>query len=123
MEDNIQSQQEQQYQQVPPLPNGQQPIHQVINVHTHEKESNGMGVAGFVLALLGLFLSWVPFVGGILFLLGLIFSCIGVFRKPKGLAIAGLVISLISLIIAIILGVVFAGLFAGDTVGSALSGY
>ena len=82
-----------------------------------------MGVAGFVLALLGLFLSWVPFVGGILFLLGLIFSCIGVFRKPKGLAIAGLVISLISLIIAIILGVVFAGLFAGDTVGSALSGY
>ena len=65
MEDNYQKQQEQQYQSVQPGPNGQQPIHQVINVHTHEKESNGMGVAGFVLALISLFLSWVPMIGGI----------------------------------------------------------
>jgi hypothetical protein len=123
MEDNYQKQQEQQYQSVQPGPNGQQPIHQVINVHTHEKESNGMGVAGFVLALISLFLSWVPMIGGILFLLGLIFSFIGVFRKPKGLAIAGLIISLITLIIMIIFAFALAGLYAEDSIGSALLGY
>lgn len=67
-----------------------------------------MGVAGFVLALLGLFLGWVPVLGWILWVLGLIFSVIGVFRTPKGLAIAGLIITFIGLIVLIILGAVFA---------------
>jgi hypothetical protein len=35
-------------------------------------------------------------------LLGLIFSSPGVFRKPNGLAIAGLVISLIGIILLIV---------------------
>lgn len=71
-------------------------------------KTNGMGVAGFVLALLGLFLGWVPVLGWILWVLGLIFSVIGVFRAPKGLAIAGLIITFIGLIVLIILGAVFA---------------
>lgn len=71
-------------------------------------KTNGMGVAGFVLALLGLFLGWVPVLGWILWVLGLIFSVIGVFRTPKGLAIAGLIITFIGLIVLIILGAVFA---------------
>ena len=65
-------------------------------------------MAGFVLALLGLFLGWVPVLGWILWVLGLIFSVIGVFRTPKGLAIAGLIITFIGLIVLIILGAVFA---------------
>lgn len=60
-----------------------------------------MGVAGFVLALIGLFLFWVPVFNWILWLLGLIFSIIGVTRKPKGLAIAGIAISFVVLIILI----------------------
>jgi len=45
-----------------------------------------------------LFFGWVPFFGWILWLLGLVFSVIGVFKKPKGFAIAGLVISLIGIL-------------------------
>ena len=67
--------------------------------------SNAMGTAGFIIALVTIFLFWIPVLGWILWLLGLIFSGIGVTRKPKGLAIAGLVISLIGLIqLIVVLG-------------------
>lgn len=65
--------------------------------------SNGLGTAGFVLALLGLVFCWVPVLGWILWVLGLVFSLCGVFKTPKGLSIAGLVISLIGLIVSIVL--------------------
>lgn len=64
-------------------------------------KSNGIGTAGFVLALIGLILCWIPILDWILWLLGVIFSFIGVFRAPRGLAIAGLVISFIGIIILI----------------------
>lgn len=54
-------------------------------------------------ALLGLIFSWVPVLGRILWVLGLIFSLIGVFRTPRGLSIAGLVISFLGLILLIVL--------------------
>ncbi len=73
---------------------------QTVIINQTEK-SKGLGTAGFVLALIALFLGWVPFLGWIVWLLGLIFSAIGVFREPKGLAIAGLVISLIGIILLI----------------------
>jgi hypothetical protein len=62
-------------------------------------QKNGAGTAGFVLALLGVIFCWIPFLGWILWLVGLIFSIIGVcYRKPKGLAIAGLILSFIGII-------------------------
>lgn len=88
---------------------------QTIIVNQQENKSNGTGVAGFVLALIALFLGWVPVLGWILWLFGLILSFIGIFKKPKGLAIAGLVISLLGLILLIF---VFAGLAA---IGAAIS--
>lgn len=57
--------------------------------------SNGVGVAGFVLALIALFLGWVPIWGWLLWILGLILSFCGIFKAPRGLAIAGLVISVV----------------------------
>lgn len=75
---------------------------QILIQAPEQQKSNGIGTAGFILALLGLFLSWVPVLGWILWLLGLIFSFIGVFKRPKGLSIAGLVISLIGFIILIV---------------------
>lgn len=70
-------------------------------------ESNGMGLAGFILAIVGLF------TGGCLSPVALVFSFIGVFKEPRGFAIAGLVISLVAiggwLIAMVVLG---AGLFA-----------
>lgn len=74
-----------------------------------EKKGNGMGTAGFVLALIGLIFCWVPVLNWILWLLGLIFSIIGMFKPKKGLAIAGLIISFLFLIIILlVLGAVAA---------------
>ncbi len=75
-------------------------------------ETNGLGLAGFIVSLVG-FLSC-----GLLSPVGLIMSFIAMFRQPKGLAIAGFVIGLIGSIWAIVIfvfvgiGVLFA-LIAG----------
>lgn len=67
---------------------------------------NSLGTAGFTLSLVALVLGWFPVVGWIVWILGAIFSGIGIFRKPRGLAIAGVCISFFWLIIfALIVGV------------------
>ena len=66
------------------------------------EKSNGIGTAGFVLALIAVFLGWVPFLGWIIWMLGLIFSAVGLTRQPKGLAIAGLAISLIGIVLLLV---------------------
>ena len=76
-----------------------------------EVKRNGIGTAGFILALLGLIFSWVPVLDYILWFLGALFSFIGVFKKPRGLAIAGLIISFIGIIvILVVLGAIAGGL-------------
>lgn len=83
---------------------------QTIIINQTEKKSNGVGTAGFILALVAVFLGWVPVLGWILWLLGLIFSFVGVFKQPRGLAIAGLVISLIGIILLIaVFGAILGG--------------
>jgi hypothetical protein len=77
-----------------------------------EKKRNGVGTAGFVLALLGLILCKAQGVNLILWLLGLILSIIGCFRKPRGLAIAGVVISFAVIILLIALIGVLAALLS-----------
>ncbi|MBP5572519.1 MAG: hypothetical protein J6X39_07615 [Bacteroidales bacterium] len=80
------------------------------------QEKNGMGIAGFVLAMVALFSSWVPFARWIVWLLGLIFSLIGLGKQPKGFAVAGLIISLIGLaliVMIIVLGVAVLGVLGG----------
>lgn len=63
--------------------------------------SNGMGTAGFVLALLAFFVCWVPVVDIVVWFLGALFSFIGLFKAPRGLAIAGFIISFIGIIIIV----------------------
>ena len=63
---------------------------------------NGISTAGLVLSIVGLALCWVPFVNLILWFLGFLFSFIGIFKRPKGKAIAGLIISAISLVVIIL---------------------
>lgn len=63
---------------------------------------NGLAVAGFVCSLVSLVLFWVPGFNFILLVLGIVFSAIGLSRANKrnaphrSLAIAGLVIALVS---------------------------
>lgn len=74
------------------------------------KPTNGIGTAGFILALISLIFSWAPVLGWILWILGFVFSLVGVFRQPKGLAIAGLVISSITFIALLAMIGLFAAL-------------
>ena len=86
---------------------------QVVINHGGDKPSNGIGIAGFVLALLALFLGWIPFLGWVMWIVGLILSAVGMTKRPRGLAIAGLVISLVGLILML---VVFAAIGAAMSV-------
>lgn len=79
----------------------QQPMQQTVIVQQEQRKSNGMGTAGFVLALIGFFFSWIPILGWVIWFLGVLFSAIGVFRTPRGMAIAGFCISFIGLIFLI----------------------
>lgn len=72
---------------------------------------NGLGLTGFILGLVGLVLSPIPFIGVVawpLVILGLIFSAIGLSRVSKriatnkGLSITGLVLSVLGLAICIV---------------------
>lgn len=74
----------------------------VIIQQAPSQGSNGLGTAGFILALLALIFCWVPVLDWILWILGLVLSFCGVFKAPKGLAIAGLVILLIGLILIVV---------------------
>jgi tetratricopeptide (TPR) repeat protein len=66
-----------------------------------DRKSNGAGIAGFVLALLGVFLCWAPILNWILCITGVVLSVIGCSRKPKTLAITGVIISVIGFIFTI----------------------
>jgi hypothetical protein len=77
---------------------------------------NGLGTAGFVLGLIGLLFSFLPIVGVVawpLVILGLIFSLIGYSRgrsggaTNKGLALAGVILSVIGLVICVLWVAVF----------------
>ena len=96
-----------QQHQYPQPPYHQSPYHenpsQIIHHAPPPAGVNGVGIAGFVLALLGLFLGWIPIFGWIIWLVGLVLSFVGVFGKPKGLAIAGLVISLATFVIVFLI--------------------
>lgn len=53
-----------------------------------------------MLALVAALLGWIPVLGWILWIIGLILSFVGVLlKKPRGLAIAGLVISVVDFIL------------------------
>ena len=84
----------------------QRPVVNVYTMVSAKKEKNGIGLAGFILSILCLVISWAPGVNIVMWFLGLVFSAVGVFKRPKGLAIAGLVISMISILIIILLAAV-----------------
>ncbi|WP_025882600.1 hypothetical protein [Porphyromonas uenonis] len=89
----------------------EQPAKPVTNVYVQNvvqsPQKNSLGTAGFALSLVALVVGWFPVVGWIVWVLGAIFSTIGIFRKPRGLAIAGACISFFWLIIFVLIFGVF----------------
>ncbi|MBQ3709994.1 MAG: hypothetical protein II887_04745 [Bacteroidales bacterium] len=78
------------------------------------KRKNGLGIAGFIIGLIGLILSWIPIVnlwGVILCGIAFLLSLIGLFLKgrKKGMAIFGLIFSIAGFILFY---AVYAGLAA-----------
>lgn len=74
-------------------------VQQVVNT---EAPTNVCGAIGMTLAIL-LFVLWIPGVGlAIAWLVALIFSIIGVCRPKKGMAIAGLIITVLLLLAGIV---------------------
>lgn len=72
---------------------------------------NGLGTAGFVLGLVGMIFSFIPIIGVVawpLVILGLVFSALGYARTRsgratnKGLAIAGVILSIIGLVFCVL---------------------
>ena len=66
-----------------------------------KSKRNTFALAGFILSVLGLLLCWLPFVGGPFWLAGLVLSGQGMNRQPRGLAIAGLTISVLVFLLII----------------------
>ena len=71
------------------------------------KRKNGLGIAGFILALIGLVICWVPIlniVSLVLCGLGFLLCFIGLFLKnrKKGLAIVGLLFALAGIAVFIV---------------------
>lgn len=84
------------FPQYPPYQGGYPPPQQPWQPYiAGQRKSNGMGVAGFILAVLSVFIGWIPLIGWLVWILGAIFSFIGLFHQPRGLAIAGVIISLV----------------------------
>ena len=85
-----------------PVYASRQPQHaNQTTVIVNEQKSNGIGTAGFVFALLGIILSWVPLVDVVIWFLGLLLSFIGLFKAPRSLAITGFILSILGIIIII----------------------
>ena len=78
--------------------NDQTTENQKQSIKAKQNESNGIGSAGFVFALISIFIAWITFLGWIIWLLGFSLSWAGIYKKRNKLAIAGLVISILVLI-------------------------
>ena len=74
---------------------------------------NGMAIAGFILSLVAVFSSTLPVARWIVWVLGFIFSIIGLTKKPRGFAVAGLIISLFGLMLILFLAAILVALIGG----------
>ena len=92
-----------QYPQQPQYAQQQYPQYPQQSQYAPVKQTNGLGIAGFVVSLVALVLCWIPWVNGVLALTGVILSAIALRKKPKGLAIAGLIIGGLLIVVSIIL--------------------
>jgi len=85
------------------------------------KKSNGLAVAGFVLALLGVLMSFIPIInlfGDVLAALGLIFGVVGLVKSGsagagKGLSIAAIILAVAGVIISIVINLVVVAVVDG----------
>lgn len=71
---------------------------------------------GFIFAIFAFGFCWLPYVGGALWVLGLIFSFLGLSNLPNGIAKAGMWLSIIWVVAYIVLGICIDGVFGTFTI-------
>ena len=82
---------------------------EIFNQNTNQnfvqkKETNGVALAGLIVSIVALICSPIPLLCWILWIVGLILSCVGLGKKArKKLAVAGLLISIIDFIVLIVM--------------------
>lgn len=64
-----------------------------------EKPVNGLGIAGFIVSISGLLLTF-----GLICPLGILLSFFALFKKPRGLAVAGLLIGILGTALPLLVG-------------------
>ena len=86
-------------------------ILQQSNEETQEKKQvekpNKIGMAGFILSLLGLLFFWVPILSCIFWLTGLIFSIIGICRPKKMFPAIGIAITCVSCLFVLFFSMIY----------------
>ena len=105
MENNEVSNQNPAYSQNQPYqqPNTAQPARAVV-YDTMPMKNNNMAIVGLILGIFSLLGCWIPFWNLILSIAGIVCSAIGLARKQRsGMAIGGLVSSIIALLISIVI--------------------
>ena len=105
MENNEVSNQNPAYSQGQPYqqPNTAQPARAVV-YDTMPMKNNNMAIIGLILGIFSLLGCWIPFWNLILSIAGIVSSAIGLARKQRsGMAIGGLVASVIGLLISIVI--------------------
>lgn len=84
-----------------------QNTHEGAPQYIYVRESNTIGKAGFFINLFALLLGITGFgaiLGFILWIIGTLFSFFGLFKRPRGMAIAGIVLAFLGAIPIIIIG-------------------
>ena len=84
---------------------------QTINIQTPAAQpSNGLAVASMVLGIISIFTFWIPFLGWIPVIVGLVLGLIAL-PKPagRGMAITGVVCSGLALLAKVVFWIIFAG--------------
>ena len=76
---------------------------QTIIIKQEVSQKNGIGIAGFVMSITGLILCWVPIIKWLLLVPAFLLSFIGMFKKPRTLAIIGTIISALVIIIILMI--------------------
>ncbi len=69
------------------------------------EKPGGLAITSLVLGIIGVFLSWIPFINYIAVILGvigLVLGGIGIFRSKRVLSIVGVVLSLAAIVISFV---------------------
>lgn len=84
-------------------------LHVACNA-TGPSKNNGIGMTGFIFSLISLGLSWLPGFNIILWVLSIVFSSVGLSRRPKCYAVAGLIISSVVSVLIVVFSFLLAEL-------------